>query len=133
MGSIGTAVYRSEVADVLPDGVPREAAEAARDTLGGAVAATDQLPGPLGAGLIDAAREAFTQGLQVSAITSAAIVLGMSILAVALLRHEPTGSEPEDQADTEPAGAAAVSAAIEKVRGRAAEVQDDCAPGIGES
>jgi DHA2 family multidrug resistance protein-like MFS transporter len=133
LGSIGTAIYRSEVADALPDGVPREAAEAARDTLGGAVAATDQLPDPLGAALIDTAPEAFTQGLQLCAITSAAIVLGMVILAVALLRHVATGSEPEDQVDTEPAEAVAGGADVDKVLGRAAEARDDCAPGIGES
>ena len=35
--------------DAVPAGVPPEAAEAARDTLGGAVAAGDELPGPLAA------------------------------------------------------------------------------------
>ena len=103
LGSIGTAVYRSEVADGFPDGVPPEAAEAARDTLGGAVAAADQLPDRVGAGLLDTAREAFTQGLQVTAITSAAIVLGMAILAAVLLRR--TGSGPEGQPEPKPGGA----------------------------
>ena len=44
LGSIGTAVYRGAMADAMPAGVPPEAAEAARDTLGGAVAAAEQLP-----------------------------------------------------------------------------------------
>jgi DHA2 family multidrug resistance protein-like MFS transporter len=131
LGSIGTAVYRSEVADAVPSGVPHDAAEAARDTLGGAVAVADELPDRLGTGLLDAAREAFTQGLQLTAITSAALALGMAILVMVLLRHVRTGSEPE--ADTEPAGAVAGGAGIEKVLGRAAEVQDDCAPEIEES
>ena len=103
LGSIGTAVYRSEVADGFPDGVPSEAAEAARDTLGGAVAAADQVPDWVGTELLDAAREAFTQALQLTAITSAAIVLGMAILAAVLLRHLRTGSGPEGQ--PEPGGA----------------------------
>jgi DHA2 family multidrug resistance protein-like MFS transporter len=103
LGSIGTAVYRSEVADGFPDGVSPEAAEAARDTLGGAVAAADQLPDWVGTELLDAAREAFTQALQLTAITSAAIVLGMAILAAVLLRHLRTGSGPEGQ--PEPGGA----------------------------
>jgi MFS transporter, DHA2 family, multidrug resistance protein len=94
LGSIGTAVYRGEVADAFPEGVPPESAAAARDTLGGAVAAADQLPGPLGAGMLDTAREAFIQGLHLSAITSAAIVLGMAILTAVLLRHVRTGPEP---------------------------------------
>jgi MFS transporter, DHA2 family, multidrug resistance protein len=133
LGSIGTAVYRSEVANALPENVPPDAAEAARDTLGGAVAVSDELPDQVSAGLLDAVREAFTQGLQLTAITSAALALAMAILAVALLRDVPTGSEPEDQADTEPAGAVAGDAGIEEVLDRAAEVQDDCAPEIGES
>jgi DHA2 family multidrug resistance protein-like MFS transporter len=93
LGSIGTAVYRGEVADAFPDRVPPEAAEAARDTLGGAVAAADELPGPLGAGMLDTAREAFTQGLQLTAITSAAIVLVMAVLTAGLLRQVNAGSE----------------------------------------
>jgi MFS transporter, DHA2 family, multidrug resistance protein len=133
LGSIGTAVYRSEVADGVPGGVPHDAAEAARDTLGGAVVVADELPDRLGAALLDAAREAFTQGLQLTAITGAALALGMAILVMVLLRHVRTGSEPEDRADTEQAGAVAGGAGIEKVLGRAAEVQDDCAPGTEES
>lgn len=39
LGSIGTAVYRTELAKAIPAGVPPEAQEAARDTLGGAAAA----------------------------------------------------------------------------------------------
>jgi DHA2 family multidrug resistance protein-like MFS transporter len=114
LGSVGTAVYRNRVADAFPDGVPPDAAETARDTLGGAVAVADGLPDRLGAALLDAVREAFTQGLHVTAVISAAIVLGMAILAVVLLRHVRTGSEPEDQADTEPGGAVAGDVGVEK-------------------
>src|SRR3712207_7140452 len=70
LGSIGTAVYRSEVANAIPDGVPFGAAEAAKDTLGGAVAAADELPDRLGAGLLVAARQAFTPGMHLTATTS---------------------------------------------------------------
>jgi len=133
LGSIGIAVYRSQVADAVPADAPPEMAEAAHNTLGGAVAAAGQLPDRVGAELLETAREAFTHGLHLTAITSAALALGMAILAVALLRHVPTGSELEDQADMEPAGAVAGGAGIEKVLGCAAEVQDNCAPRIGES
>jgi DHA2 family multidrug resistance protein-like MFS transporter len=107
LGSIGTAVYRSEVAGAFPEGVPPGAAEAARDTLGGAVATARGLPDPLGAALLEAAREAFTQGLQLTAIMSAAIVLVMAILAAVVLRHVRTGSEPEGQPEPGPDGAIA--------------------------
>jgi hypothetical protein len=104
LGSIGTAVYRSEVAGAFPDGVPSGLAEAARDTLGGAVSVAGRLPDPLTAGLLDVAREAFTQGqgLQLTAITSAAIVVGMAVVALLLLRHAGLSSDAEGVADTAP-------------------------------
>ena len=124
LGTIGTAVYRSRVADAFPEGVPPDAAEAARDTLGGAVAAADQLPGPLAADLLDAARQAFTQGLQLSAITSAAIVLGMTILTAVLLRRVSASSEVQGQSEPELGGAIAGG----KVLGPAAPVpEESCA------
>lgn len=97
LGSIGTAIYRDAMADSIPDGVPLEAAEAARDTLGGALAAAEELPEQLGAALLGVAREAFTQGLQITAVTSAVIVIGLAILALVLLRHVRPSSETEGQ------------------------------------
>jgi DHA2 family multidrug resistance protein-like MFS transporter len=87
LGTIGTAVYRSQVSDGIPAGVPAEEADAARDTLGGAVAAEAQLPGDLGADLLEAAREAFTQALQAAAVTSAVIAAVAAILVLVLLRR----------------------------------------------
>ncbi|HYV68111.1 MAG TPA: hypothetical protein VE964_17850, partial [Myxococcales bacterium] len=62
LGSIGAALYRGAMADAIPPGVAPEAAEAARATLGGALAVAAQLPEQAGAALRAAAREAFTQG-----------------------------------------------------------------------
>jgi DHA2 family multidrug resistance protein-like MFS transporter len=104
LGSVGTAVYRSQVSDAVPAGIPPQAAEAARDTLGGAVAVADSLPEQLGTELLDTAREAFTQGLQLTAMTSAVLVLGMAILVLVLLRDVRTGSDPEAQVETKPDG-----------------------------
>ncbi len=47
------------------------------------------------AALLDAAREAFVQGLQLTAFISAAVMLGTAILTAVLLGRTPTGSEPE--------------------------------------
>jgi DHA2 family multidrug resistance protein-like MFS transporter len=96
LGSFGTAVYRSRVAGTLPDGLPPEAAEAARDTLGGALAVAGQLPEPLGAALLEAARQAFVQGLQLSAIIGGLGLIGTALLAARLLRQVPAAS-PEAQ------------------------------------
>jgi DHA2 family multidrug resistance protein-like MFS transporter len=89
MGSIVTAIYRGEVADALPAGVPAAAAETARSTIGGAVSVAGELPRALGAELLDAARVAYAQAFGVTAAISAIIALGVAILAVALLRRVP--------------------------------------------
>jgi MFS transporter, DHA2 family, multidrug resistance protein len=89
--AIGTALYRGHIADAIPAGVSSEAAEASRGTLGGAVAAAEEVPEPVAAELLDVAREAFTQGLQVAALTSATIAAGTAVLAAVALRRAGAG------------------------------------------
>jgi MFS transporter, DHA2 family, multidrug resistance protein len=103
LGTIGTAVYRSQIDDEIPAAVPSQEAEAARDTLGGAVAAEEDLPPRLGADLLEAAREAFTQGMQVAALTSAVVAGITAVLAVVLLRRVRGAAAPEPAAAIEPA------------------------------
>jgi DHA2 family multidrug resistance protein-like MFS transporter len=93
LGSIGTAVYRRGMAEAIPGGVPAEAAEAARSTLGGAAAAAQQLPGGLGAALLDAARQAFAAGMQLSLAVCAALTLATAVLAAWWLRRVRPGGE----------------------------------------
>ncbi len=102
LGTVGTAVYRGEVEDAVPAGVPPEAAEAARDTLGGAVAAGDELPGRLAPELVEAAREAFTRALELAAGVSAAVAIGAAIVAVVLLQRVRAGSELAEERGVEP-------------------------------
>jgi MFS transporter, DHA2 family, multidrug resistance protein len=97
LGSVALAVYRGQVTDAVPAGVPPQAAEAARDSLGGAVAVVGQLPGQLGAGLLDVARESFTQGLRLTFAISAAVAIGIAMLAVILLRGVGAAAEREEQ------------------------------------
>jgi DHA2 family multidrug resistance protein-like MFS transporter len=89
MGSIVTAIYRGEVAGTFPAGVPAEAAEAARGTIGGAVSVAGELSGALGAELLGAAREAFAQAFGAMAAISAVIAIGVALLAAVLLRRVP--------------------------------------------
>jgi DHA2 family multidrug resistance protein-like MFS transporter len=58
------------------------------------VAAAGQIPGPPGHVLLQAARQAFTQGLHVAFAVSAAAVIGAAILAAVQLRHLRPGAEP---------------------------------------
>jgi len=124
LGSVGTAVYRSGVAAAIPAGVPAEAAEAARGTLGGAVAVAGQLPDQLGAALLGTAHEAFAHGLQLTAATSAVIVTSLAVVAVVLLRHVRAGAEPERRPG--PDAAVAGTPGVEEVLGPAAAALEKC-------
>ena len=102
LGSVGAAVYRDQIDGSIPAEVPTEAAASAQDTLGAAVAAGDEVATPLAAELMDAAREAFTQALQLVATLSAAVCIGAAILALTLLRSGRTASELEEERGLEP-------------------------------
>ncbi|HEY8478160.1 MAG TPA: MFS transporter, partial [Chloroflexota bacterium] len=93
-GSVGVAVYRSAMADAMPS-VPAEAIEGARETLGAAVAIAAQIPDQIGAPLLQTARRAFVQGLQVSAAISAVGSLGLAIFTMRALRGARPASEAE--------------------------------------
>jgi MFS transporter, DHA2 family, multidrug resistance protein len=101
LGSIGVAVYRSQLADTLPAGLPSQAATIARDTLGGAVGVATGLPEPIGTALQAAARQAFTQGMQLSVTLSAAVAAAIAVLATVLLRAVPATAQAQpDQPPT---------------------------------
>jgi DHA2 family multidrug resistance protein-like MFS transporter len=89
LGSVGTAVYRADLA---------EAAPAVRETLGGAVATAARTGGPEGEQVLALAREAFVHGMQYAAWAGAGLLLGAAVLAVALMRgvgkRAPLAAEP---------------------------------------
>jgi MFS transporter, DHA2 family, multidrug resistance protein len=109
LGSLGTAVYRNALANHLPAGVPFEAGQIARDTLGAAVIVARQLPDQTGLALLTSARDAFVQGLHLAAGISAAIAIGAAVMAVTLLRHVPARSEPESLPDQVEADTATIT------------------------
>jgi MFS transporter, DHA2 family, multidrug resistance protein len=96
LGTIGTAVYRGQTADALPSDLPAGAAGTATDTLAGAVQVADRLPQTLATDVLDPAREAFTQGLQVAATVSGVLIVAAAVLVATLLRrgHPTQKSEP---------------------------------------
>ena len=100
LGSVGVAIYRSEVASDLPASVPPVAAEAARDTLGGAVAVAAELPGEMGAAVLDVAQEAFVAAMHFTSAVATLIAFGQAVLAVVALRNQRLGGD--DDADGEP-------------------------------
>jgi DHA2 family multidrug resistance protein-like MFS transporter len=101
LGSLGIAIYRSQVGATMPAGISPEMAETIKETLGGAVVAAQQLSGPLGAEMLNAARIAFVQALQVNAIIG---VIGFTILVIltaTMLRHIRPHEAGEEQPEPE--------------------------------
>ena len=94
LGSVGTAVYRSGVADALPSDVPAGVADAARDTLGGAIAIAESLPGALADAVINAAQVAFVDALHFVAAIAAILAAVTAIVVAAALWKVPAREEP---------------------------------------
>jgi DHA2 family multidrug resistance protein-like MFS transporter len=97
LGSIVTAIYRSAMASAVPADVPRSVADAARDTLGGAVAAAQQLPGDAGRALLAIARDAFARAFEIAVIICGVVAVAAAMLAAILLRGVGNGTEQESQ------------------------------------
>jgi DHA2 family multidrug resistance protein-like MFS transporter len=96
-GSVGTAIYRSQVDAAVPANTPAAAVEAARDSLAGAASAAADLPAPLGPELLDTAREAFTGALNLVAGVGVVAMVVFAVLALTLRRRigpaEPTADQ----------------------------------------
>jgi DHA2 family multidrug resistance protein-like MFS transporter len=102
LGSIGAAIYRDRMAENLPSGVEPMAAEAARDTLGGAVAVAAELPAEIGSALLFVSRNAFIEGQQYTALVGGIIMVVLAILTAFILRDVRGASEVEEEAEPEP-------------------------------
>jgi DHA2 family multidrug resistance protein-like MFS transporter len=107
LGSVGTLVYRTQLAATLPQRLPADVAAAATETLGGALVVAEHLPIELRAALTEAAGAAFVHGLQLSAMTSAIVALALALIAAVVLRglgHDQPSVETSDTSATaEPA------------------------------
>jgi DHA2 family multidrug resistance protein-like MFS transporter len=86
LGSVGTAIYRNVIGDGLPSRVPSHATDAAHDTLGAAVTAAAHLPAQLAGEVLDLARVAFTDGLEVAVLVGAGVGAAIALLAALELR-----------------------------------------------
>lgn len=86
LGSVGIAVYRSDLAATAPAHLPGGVLGAARSTLGGAINLAGQLPGRLGPELVAAARSAFAHGLDAAALGASVAVLVAAALTARYFR-----------------------------------------------
>jgi DHA2 family multidrug resistance protein-like MFS transporter len=95
LGSVGTVVYRAAVE--LPAGLGAGAAQAARESIAGAVAVAGQLPATLGAELLDGARAAFLTAMHSVAGLGAVVLVGLAVVAVTQLRERRPAAVPEPE------------------------------------
>lgn len=87
LGSIGTIIYRNELAASVQDIIPPDVFATARDTLGAAVKISEQLPSNLGSLLLSAARDAFLQGMHLSILISVVLAIVTALLVLITLRN----------------------------------------------
>jgi DHA2 family multidrug resistance protein-like MFS transporter len=100
LGSIGTILYRGQLSNALPAGIRPHDADTARSTLAGAAQVAERLPNHLNAPLLNVACDAFTRGLHVAALVSAALAIVLAVVAVTVLRRAQPAPEPNT--DTQP-------------------------------
>ena len=94
LGSIAAGVYRSTMNDQVPAETPVELADAATETIGGAIAASENLSSADRAALLESALGAFTQGFTTTALIGAAILVIAAAACAVALRKEPV-NRPE--------------------------------------
>jgi DHA2 family multidrug resistance protein-like MFS transporter len=112
-GALGVAVLGSIMASAYQDalgalpGLPASAQATAREGLPGAAEVAGSLDGTAGAALLDLAQAAFVDGLGVTVLVAAAVMLAGALAAFALMPGRTRAPGPEGA----PAGAAARTAA----------------------
>ncbi|MFI9103980.1 MFS transporter [Streptomyces fildesensis] len=96
LGSVLTGVYRNGLD--LPAGVPAGAAQAARESVGGAVGPGAQLSGPMGRQVAETASQAFTHSMHVTTLAGAGLIAVAAVIAFCTLRGVPAViDEPTDE------------------------------------
>jgi DHA2 family multidrug resistance protein-like MFS transporter len=107
LGSLGVAVYRSQVTATMPPGISPEMVEAVRETLGGAVVVAEQLPAEVANALLSAARQAFIYGIQINAVIGVIGFLSLVVITLTMLRdlrpHDESAEEEQPASGLVPA------------------------------
>lgn len=99
-GSVGMVLYRAGLGASLTADVPADLANQALATMAGAISAADSIGGAQGAAIAMSAKSAFVDALKLCAVLGAAIVIGASALAAAILRgglRSAPQSSPEER------------------------------------
>jgi MFS transporter, DHA2 family, multidrug resistance protein len=97
LGSLATFVYRVQLTSNMPASVPAAAATIAKGSIAAAVATVQHLPATAGTDLLDAARAAFTAGLNTVGAIGGVIFLGLAVLVAVAFRHGSAATVPTDE------------------------------------
>ena len=87
LGSIGSALYRSNVLEGIPRDVPTEAADAITSSLGAALGVAEQLPAEAAEHLTALASQAFVDGLAIASIAGSGFLVIAAIACPVLLHR----------------------------------------------
>ncbi len=97
IGSVMYAIYAAKLGDAVAS-LPRQTADAVRDSIGAAIQTAALLPQPDGLALSTAARTAFTDGLGLAVLIGAGLTLvGAIIVAKFMPARDPKVSEAAEQ------------------------------------
>lgn len=116
LGSIGTAIYRQNMDELIPNTLPDAVATSVGNTLGGAVNALAQDSSNIAQSLLMSARDAFTDGLQVISIICAALMVLSAIGTIITLRD--ARCEAEGGSDDDPDGDAVIDPSLQQATAR---------------
>jgi MFS transporter, DHA2 family, multidrug resistance protein len=97
LGSLATFVYRMQMTNTLPASVSAGAAAVAKGSIAAAVAIAQQLPAITGTELLDAARAAFTAGLNTVGAVGGVIFLGLTVFVAVAFRERVTATVATDE------------------------------------
>ena len=102
IGSVFASIYTARLA--LPQGLPSEAAHAARESVGGAFIAAQRVAdaglGSAAAQLKDAASHAFFDGFAIGCLVAAGVALAGAVIAAVLLPAHPVLDVTDEATDT---------------------------------
>lgn len=100
LGSLGIAVYRSNLDGAIPQEVSGQVLADVHETLGAAVVAVEKLPEPLASRVLDSAQLAFVEALQLNATLGVIGFVFLAFLTASILRHvQPYGEDGEVEAE----------------------------------
>ncbi|MDM4719658.1 MFS transporter [Micromonospora sp. WMMA1363] len=118
LGSVGAVIYRQELTGEIPAEVPATVARAAEENAATAVAVAADLPAEVGSALVAAARQAFSDGLNVFSGVSAVVLVIAALFIMIQLRHvPPMGDEEGSDGNTDGGSAPSAERPAEPVAG----------------